>query len=320
MTGAMGKGGVTIVMAIAVAMSAISFFVASPQPIAGNLGICIPSPNLWLNPSAGSWALNLLLLLGCSGGLYFFNRHFSVVPGSSTILHGIFLLMAVSIPWSGTLLSSSSILALAMIAALAILCSAFGQRNAAQELFLVATILSLGSMFQYAFIFMTMPMVIAAILFKCLHIREIFAMTLGLLAPYWIALGFGLVTPDSFNWPTITNLFAGNTSHEALLAGLLNLGITAVITLVLALYNSVKLYAGNTRRRMFNMAINVLGLAAAACMVFDFNNLYTYIATFYIAAAFQIADLFALWNIRRPAIWSSLICLLYISFFTLSIC
>lgn len=316
---AMGKGGVALVMVLAVAMSVLAFLTEVPAPPVGDAGICLPSPSQWNLPPLISWLLNLALLLGTTAGIYLFNKQFSVVPGPSAILAPIFLLMTVSIPWIGGTLTGSAIITPVALSMLSIFCSAYGSRNASQEVFLVATLLSFGSMIQYAFVFMIVPAIVIAALFKCLRIREILAMLLGLMAPYWIVLGLGLVSPDSLRLPALSYIFDSVASKESLFICMLNLGFSAVIAMILALYNGIKLYAGNTRRRLFNLAICFTGLFALAGMIVDFNNFSAYVVTFYLTAAFQLADMFALWNIRRQWIWALIICCVYVGFFSASI-
>ena len=316
---AMGKGGVSAVTAVAVALCFVSYLVDSPQPPTGYMGICLPSPNLWTLVPVAGWGLNLGLLIATTVGLYFVNKVFTIVAGAQTILTAIFLLMAASVPWIGGMLTSSAILAPAMLACIAILCSCYRQRNSTQEIFVLATILSLGSMIQYAFIFMIIPAVTIAIAFKCMHLKEVLAMLLGLVAPYWVGIGLGLIPIENFAVPHLTNLFDVNMSRGTIFFGLVNLAVTALLTLILSLYNSMKLYAGNPRRRFLNLAFVVLEVCCVAFMVIDFNNLTAYIVTFYLCCAVQYANLFALWRIRRAWIWSLLICLMYCGLYTASL-
>lgn len=319
MTHAMGKGGIFLATAGAVAMSAIVFLLGSSQPLSGDLGTCLPSPNNWDLIPLASWVINITLLLGTAAGLHIANKNYSFIPGADPILPGLFMLMTASIPWVCGLLTSSTILCSVLLIALCVLFSAFRQSNATQEIFMVATLMSLGSMIQYAFLFMTLPLIVIALMFKCFRIREALALLLGLFAPYWVGLGLGLISPENLTIPQFSNLFSGYAPKGVLFTGLINLAITGIITLILSLYNSVKLYAGNSRRRLFNMSFNVLGLACVACMVFDFNNLTAYLATFYMTAAVQFAGFFALWNIRRPWVWTLIICSIYLTLFIVSI-
>ena len=88
---------------------------------------------------------------------------------------------------------------------------------------------------------------------------------------------------------------------------------------LLSLNNTVRLYAGNTQRRLCNTAINVLGLVCAACMVIDFNNMVVYMATVYMITAIQLANLFALWNIQHGSRWLSGLSLVYVLGFLLMV-
>lgn len=315
MTHRLDKGNVAIVTVIAVTMCVLSRWVDAPRPLVESMGICLPSPNLWpLTPISG-WIINLALLGATAVALYFINKAYAFVPASRTLLSALFLLMSTSVPWIGGMLTSSSLVAPAALACLAILFSCFKSRNATQEVFVMATILSLGSMIQYAFLFLIVPMVFIALLFKCFHIKEAVALALGLLAPYWVTVGMGIIPLDNFAMPRLINLFDVTMSTGARFFSLVNLGITAVVAFILAIYNSVKLYAGNPRRRLFNIAFNIMGLAMIIFMICDFYNFTAYIVTFYLCCAVQIADMFALWNIRRPWIVALTICLIYISFY-----
>ena len=313
----MPSGSYLISMAIAVAMSAVAFFVGMPSPGTADAGICIHSVNLWGIAPIAAWALNIALALALSIGLRFANKAYSFVPGSETPLPGLFLVLFASNTWISGPLTSSVILAAANLICLSTLFSCFRQNNATQETFVIATILSLGSMFQYAFAFMIPVYIIAGIMLKCFRLREAVAMILGLVAPYWVAVGLGIVPVENFHLPKFENLFDGYISKADLFTGLLNCAFTLVLSLILALNNIVKLYSGNSRRRLFNMAMLVLAVACAVCMILDFNNITAYLATVYMVTAVQIANLLSLFNIRRPAIWIAVIEAVYVALFVL---
>ncbi len=180
----------------------------------------------------------------------------------------------------------------------------------------MATIISLGSMIQYAFLFILLPMVLIGILFKCIHFRETIALVMGLIAPYWVTVGMGIIPPENFTMPRLINIFDVMMSTGALYFSLVNIAVSALACFIIGLYNSMKLYAGNPRRRLFNIAFNVIGLTTAVCMVCDYYNFTAYIVTFFICCALQIANMFALWNLRKPRIIGWIICLIYTSLYT----
>ncbi|MDE6381957.1 MAG: hypothetical protein K2L57_03720 [Muribaculaceae bacterium] len=315
----MGREGMLLATLVALAMFAVAFFIDTPNTLAGNMGICLPSPNMWgLSPLWG-WITNLIFMTVLTVTLFLVNKEFSFVQGSDTVLTGMFIIMASSNTWISGTLSSTLLLALANLICLLELFGCYRKRNSAQELFVIATILSLGSMIQYAFIFMMPAYLIGAMLLKCFNFKRLVAFLMGIVAPYWVGGGLGIIPPDCFTMPTFTNLFDGYATKSGLFIGLVNVALTVLTGFLLSLNNTVRLYAGNTQRRLCNTTINVLGLVCAACMVIDFNNMVVYMATVYMITAIQLANLFALWNIQHGSRWLFGLSLIYVLGFLLMV-
>ncbi len=315
----MGKEGMTLAAIVSLTMAAVAFFVDTPNMLIGSTGICLPAPSGWGLPPLLGWTLNLILLATTTIALYFVNKEFTIVQGSDTVLMGMFVIMATSNTGISGMLTSSTLMALANLISLVVLFGCYRKRNTSQELFAIATILSLGSMIQYAFIFMMPVYLIGAIMLKCFNFKGFVAFLMGIVAPYWICVGLGIVPLSQFTLPTFTNLFDGYASKSGLFFGMLNVAVTVVIGLILALNNMVKLYAGNTQRRLYNMVINLLGLVSALCMLIDFNNMVAYMTTIYMITAVQLGNLFALWNIRKGWIWVSGLSAIYATGFVMMI-
>ncbi len=106
--------------------------------------------------------------------------------------------MSFSCPWVAGTPGLSTILLAANTAILSIAFTCFKQRNATRELFAIATILSLGTMVQYAFIFMIPAYIAIAASLKCLRFKETIAFILGLVAPYWVGVGLGIIPLSDF--------------------------------------------------------------------------------------------------------------------------
>lgn len=304
---AMGKEGMLLAILVSVAMIVTAFYAATPEPLAGRMGLCLPSPNEWpLTPFAG-WLINLLLMGGVTVTLYLLNKEFNFVRGSDTVLTGTFLVMASSNAWITEGLSSSLIMALANLICLLILFGCYRKKNSTQEIFVIATILSIGSMIQYAFIFMMPAYLLGAMLLKCFNFKSFIAFLMGIAAPYWIAVGLGIIPLDRFRMPTFTNMFDGFATTTDLFFGMANIAFTVLLGLMIGLNNSVRLYAGNTQRRLYNMVLNVIGLFAVGFMLIDFTNMVVYMATIYMITAVQLANMFSLRNVQYGGRW--LLCL-----------
>lgn len=312
-----GNGGLLLSIILVCAMSATEFFLGNPQHLQGELGICMPSPNLWKLPAVGSWILNLssIILLGLF--LHLFNKTYNFVNSSDTVLSAAFIFLCGSNPWINAMLTSSVIMMAANLICLQFIFGCYRSQKGMQPLFIVGSVLSLCSMFQYAFVFLIPAYFIIALVIKCLHFKSFIAMLMGVVAPYWIGIGLGIIPLDSFSMPTFTNLFVDFGTKQTLLVGLLNCAVTIVLSLMLALYNAVKLYAGNTRRRLLNNSVIILGVAATICIICDVDNIPVYMATLYMVLAAQLANLFALHNIRRPNTIVFILTFLYLASFVL---
>ena len=309
----------TLAVVAALAMTTVAFFVDMPAALTENAGICLPSPDAWGLPRVAAWIANTALIFACGGLISWVNKEFRLTATSDPVWQGMFLVAATSNVWLSGMFSASALLALVNIACLMVLFGCYKQRNATRELFVIGTILAIGSMFEYAFLFMTPVFIIGAIMLKCFSFKALVAFIMGLAAPYWVGIGFGIIDPVSLEWPIFRHPFEGYASHTDLLVGLLNVGITVIGALLLSLSNAVRLYAGNSRRRIFNMTLNLLGAVACICMVFDFQNLTVYLATIYLVAALQMANMMEFSNPRRPGWWLLSIGMVYAGAFVLMI-
>lgn len=312
-----GNGGLLLAIILACAMSAVEFFLGNPQYLEGELGICLPSPNLWNFPPVFSWLLNLSLIIILGLALHIFNKTYNFVSGSDTVVSAAFIFLCGANPWIDSILTSSVIMMGINLMCLSLLFSRYRSHDAMQEIFIAGTLLSICSMFQYAFIFMLPAYIIIAFMLKCMNLRSFIALVLGVAAPYWIVIGMGLIPLDAFSMPTFTNLFTGFESREILFVGILECAITIALSLMLTLYNAVRLYAGNTRRRHFNNAIIILGIIATVALAFDADNMPVYMATIYMVLAVQLGNLFALRQVRHAPLIFVIIALLYLAAFVL---
>ena len=83
---------------------------------------------------------------------------------------------------------------------------------------------------------------------------------------------------------------------------LVGYGMLLTISLLLALNNGMKLYAGNAQIRSYNNVINIFGLTAVLGMLFDIDNITAYTGVFNLWVALQFGNLFTLWHLHK-AIW-----------------
>ncbi len=282
-------------------------------------GICLPAPSMWPLTATASWIINTLLIFIFTAALALINKRHTIVRGTDHTLTALFpLLLAASPEISHGFTAAMVTLAVAIIS-IAILCNNYKARNATQPIFIIATFLSIGSMMQYAFIPLAVAVFLAAIVMKCIHVKEVFAFAIGLVAPYWIALGLGIVSPADFHIPVPSAIILPEGDEASALMTIIGLALLVIICALLTLVNMVRLYAGNSKVRRENNAINILGATSAICMAADFTNMSAYIGIMYLWASVQIANIFALQHIRRSWIGALTIIAAILTFFIINI-
>lgn len=310
-----GKKGMVLAALAAGTMCALTYLFSPHERLSGELGICLPSPNLWELPTIWSWGANTLLLALIAIGAFLLNRHYNFIRSTQPVVPAVFLVMTASNPWICDHLSTSALVCAVNVINLAILFGCYRQRNTTQQMFIIATMVSVGSMTEYAFIPFLIPYIVGAIVMKAFRIKEFLAMGMGLIAPYWVGVGFGLIDLNWFRLPEFTDLFNGSADAPELFVLLMSLAVAALIGLLLGLNNSIKLYAGNSRVNALNLSISLVGVVSILCIIIDFSNMTAYIATLYFTVAVQIANLCALWHIRKEWIVSAVVGVVYIGFF-----
>lgn len=296
-------------------MTAISFVFRPDEKVSGELGICLRSPNLWqINPVL-SWLMNTVLIGVVAAGGFFLNRTYNFIRSTQPVLPAMFLVLAGSNPWLNYYLSSSILICVVNLLALSVLFGSYASRNATQPMFVIGTLLSIGSMFQYAFLPMIVAYVIGAIMMKAFRFKEFMALGMGLSSPYWIGIGMGLLNLEWFNFPEISNLSSDFAKASDIFVMALSVGVAVFFGSILALNNSIKLYAGNSRVNACNMTLTLLGIVSVICIIVDFSNMLAYLDTLYFSVAVQVANLCALWKLRREWLAVAIPSLIYVGFF-----
>lgn len=277
----------------------------------GSYGIAFPSPNLWPGSVPSSWIMNSVMVLAVAPIMIFCNKKYNFVQGGGMALPSSFIILICGNPFLTRYFCASTLLLIVNCFALWILFDTYKKRNATPDFFVIATLISLGSMVQYAFLPMTIVYLGGGFIMKSLKIKEFLAFLLGLIAPYWVGIGFGIIPLSSLQMPEWVNIFSYLGHDFDLAVMLISTGILFLCAAILSLNNAVRLYAGNTKIRCLNNAVNLLGYVSALCMVVDFNNTTTYLGVLYLWIAVQTGNLFALHKIHRPHIVFWILLLLY---------
>lgn len=296
-----GPGAILVSAIAAILMIAAAALFLPPIETGPEYGICFFIPKGWTGTPEGI-ALNALLIAIAVLTAFSLNRRYSFVKGADAVLPVAMTVIIASNPVNTTYLGSPVVMLLANLACLDTLMRSYHKHNATTEMFAIATYLSLGSMAEYGFLPLIFLYPVMAVMEKAMHTKELLAYLTGLVAPYWVCLGFGIVGWDDFRMPKFVQMMPAAGSDLMLLV-YVSVGLLALIGLMMTLNNAMLFYSGNIRTRTFNNQINLLGVVSAICMVADFGNFQTYVATFCFTSAVQISNFFVIRHIPRSRAW-----------------
>lgn len=312
-----GPGAIIFSVAAAIFMIAATALFIPPIRSTVEFGTCLSLPLDWLT-SQSAFLFNSFLIAIAVVCAFFLNKKFSFVKGSDVLLPVTLCILLSSNPANTSCFSTSIIMLIVNLICLDIMMRSYCSSNATTQMFAVATYLSVGSMIEYAFLPLMLVYPVMAIMTKVLRLKEILAFLMGLVAPYWVALGFGIVGFDDFRLPEFLTVMP-DTGADFMIFVYVSLGIMALISLIMTLNNALLFYSGNTRVRTLNNIINLLGITCALCMLIDFGNFEAYTSTFCFASAVQMANFFAIRHIPRSRFWFWALMSLFILIFILSL-
>lgn len=303
---------------IAFAMCVLSFVYHPVEIEPVPYGICLPTPDSWNVDPLWAWIINTFLIALNGLLIYLINKSYNFVRTTEPTIVALFLIMSCSCPWFTEGINTSVILCLANIVALGIIFASFDTGNATQQMFILGVVVGIGSMFQYAFLPMIMVYILWALFMKILRFKETLAILIGLVCPYWIAVGVGWIRMSDFAFPSITPLFGLARDHSELILLLIGIAVAALIGFFVVFINSMKLYAGNSKVNSMNLCVSTLGAASVIFILVDFDNMPAYVETLYMACAVQVGNICALWNPKMPWLVTVIPASLYIGLFACS--
>lgn len=286
-------------IAVAATLLVLTYFYFPPIATGGDLGVCLPSPNQWPLTHLGGWLINTGLILLTVIVMAASNKRFNYIPGAFPAMPLALLILLASNCISTSGLSTSTLLLFINAVSLYVIISTYEERNASREFFFIGTLPAIGAMFQYAFLIMVPVYIGGGLAMKSFKLREFIAFILGLITPYWIALGLGLVSPFAFRLPDTLVIFSQEAVESDIFLSMLSAGAMAFLGIILSLYNGVRLFSRNSRMRGLHLTFNLMGYVAVLATIFDFNNFMAYYGTLALWLAIETATLLHLYNIRN---------------------
>lgn len=207
-------------------------------------------------------------------------------------------MLQVSDPYVTTTLFDGTLLALFVVATTYIIFNSFQSSTSKRSIYITFTILSAACTFQYAFLYLIPVYFIGFLQMRAMSLKGTIAMILGLITPFWILLGFGIVTFSDFMPPHLANVWDHlDLTQSGMLIS--SAAITGLLTLILLVVNAFHILSYRTQIRAYNGFFTILSVFTILAMMIDYNNILIYLPMLNICLAIQMAHFFTINTYRR---------------------
>ena len=229
------------------------------------------TPSGWLGfmPEL-SWGVNFAVLSATAWAMIAINRQFNILRTLSVFFAAYFLFITCSTPFMSCFAGTSSVLAACMIFCMWILFTLYNEPHSNRRIFLIFAILSVGTLYDWKFLFFIPLFVIGLAQMRILRTKKIIAALIGIFTPPWIVFGLDLMPipqlPHIFFTPPTILL----QSPEAL-PFLCTVLLTMAIGFLLGSINLLRILGFNARARAYNGFLALLGIYTGILAIINFT-------------------------------------------------
>ena len=281
--------GVTFVVLVC---ACAYYFTGLCMPVAGDRGLAFPSANQWLpDPSvdfvaglAGAAVTALIMLL--------LNKIYNVLRSYTYLYIALFAAMQLATADLLTQFYTGTILAIVVPLCQMSLFPCFRQPMLTSHVFVIFLLLSAFTATQYCFALFIPVFLIGLGQMRVFNLRSVLAAIMGLITPWWLMLGFGLIEPHDVSLPRLTSILSEIGSEDTLYL-LVTMGVTVVAMMLCYVLNLLKTIAYNARARAINGSFTLTALFTMAAACIDYRNILSYVPLLNYCAAMEITHYFS---------------------------
>ena len=308
------SGAVAGMFAIAAVYLLLTSGFNEELPPQGEQGLCLPPPALWPLPhwvdALGGIFINLCII----GLMALINKDFNVLRSNTKLQLGLFSLMVAAVPRLVVNVNSGSLLALTVCLCIYLMFRCYDNPGEVRLVFMSFLLLSLGATMQYSFVVYIPVMWLIAAQMRIFNTRTFLASLFGIVTPWIILTGLGIVGLNDIHTPHVTGIFSAFRENSAVYM-LIITGFTAFLLFVAIVLNLSKTIAYNARARSYNGALTVVAVVTVISILINYNNLLAYLPLLNVAAAYQITHWFVNHDFEKQYIAVLSVCAFYIAFF-----
>ena len=241
-----------------------------------------PEVNLFYGIAAN---VGLAFLMVSVIGRYNLLRSMTKLPAT------LFLMMQLATPVMLTFFSTGLLLCAGVMACMLLMYESYNDSKATRHVFLTFFLLSLGSTVDYGFLVYIPVFWLALAQMRILDLRSILAMLMGLVTPWILLFGFGIIDVSQLQWPMYSRL----TVPFVTLRGTTFIGaalLTAFIAAAAWVQNIIKFLSYNAHSRALLSLLTVLMYVSILASVVDYSHLVAFLPIINMCAAMQLGHLF----------------------------
>lgn len=292
-TRALHTRGVAVFAALLVVAGALTVFIGGDyMPVSGDRGFALLSANEWLPAGWPDFALALAVNAAIIWVMSMMNVVYNILRSMTALFITLFAFMQAATPGLLVQFYTGPLLALTVGVCLLRMFGSYRSESAPRRVFTVFLLLSFLTATQYCYSLYLPVFLICCAQMRVFDGRALAAAFMGTVTPWWLLLGFGVISFSDLHLPDFAYILGNLDIGESLFL-LISVGFTVVLLILSLVLNLFKTIAYNARSRAVNGALTVVALFTLLGLCIDYSNMISYITLLNMCTALQTAHYFA---------------------------
>ena len=272
-----------------VAVAAVALLMGvEPSPIQGK-GIFFSLHGTIIEAGPLSAGINVLCLLATGAIVLAVNKVFTFIRSMTHLFVSAFFLLQLASPSGLVAFNAGTLLCLVTAMTLLPLFASFQDRHAQRSIFLIFALIVAGAMFHQGFLVLIPAYLLGFANMRALGIKGVLAMLFGLVTPFWIVLGLGIVSPSD-----VTLLSWWPVELPRLTLPTIVIAATAVLGIILSAGNLLTILNYRMQTRVYNLVLVILLVTAVIATYLDYRDVTVFLPLLNLMVAIQVAQAFTL--------------------------
>lgn len=217
------------------------------------------------------------------------NKVFTFVRSMTRLFVSAFFLLMLANPSGLVSFNAGTLLCLITAVTLMPLFASFQDSHAQRSIFLIFALIATGTMFHYGFVALVPAFLLGFANMRVLNFKGVLAMLIGLVTPFWIVFGLGIVNPLDVRVPGWLLMERPQVS-----LGLGMAAATAVLGIVLMAMNLLTIMNYRIQPRVYNISLMILLVTVVIAACFDYHDLAVFLPLLNLMVAVQVAQAYTL--------------------------